>query len=74
LTAVWEKGSITLKTITKGNEMWVLLSPVLGKRVTFRAHTIKKKKERVKDLDDHEADEANGKEHVKCKPRIWMKK
>ena len=60
---------VPTKNFQDGDE-WLLLSRVLGRRVTFRADTIKKCKKRQKDFDDHECDEAYARSSVKCKSRV----
>ncbi len=62
--------SITIPTKTfPDGEVWLLLEPILGKRVVLRAHEIDVKN--AVDYDSHHCPEAHAKGSVKCKSKIW---
>jgi hypothetical protein len=60
---------VPIKTFSDG-ETWLLLEPILGKRVVMRAHHIDIKNN-VEDYDSHHGPEAHAKESVKCKAKSW---
>jgi len=51
-------------------EHWLLLEPVLGRRVVLRAHEIQVK-QNIPDYDSHHGPEVHAKGSVKCKARTW---
>lgn len=62
---------IQVPTTEIDGDIWLLLNQVLGKKIVFRAHSIEKRKERVKDPSDHRVDEAIAEGGVKCKSKHY---
>ncbi|MDP2666466.1 MAG: hypothetical protein Q8P05_03130 [Candidatus Diapherotrites archaeon] len=52
-------------------EKWVLLKTVLGEKVVFRAASIEKRNQRVKETSGHRVDEAVGEGSVKCRSKLY---
>ena len=60
---------IPVKTFPDGKK-WLILGSVLGRRIIFRAHSIKLT-QNVLDYDGHHNPEAYAKESVKCASRTF---
>ena len=59
-----------IPTAKIGGDTWLLLNKVLGKKIIFRAVSIKHKG-RVKEPSDHRVDEAEAEGSVKCKSKYY---
>jgi hypothetical protein len=62
---------ITIPTTQIDGQIWVLLKTILGEKVVFRAASIQKRNQRMKELSGHRVDEAVAEGSVKCRSKLY---
>ena len=62
---------ITIPTTQIDGDIWILLKLVLGEKVVFRAASIEKRSQRVKEPSGHRVDEAFAEGSVKCRSKLY---